>query len=482
MRRKISKVLASSMLPGQKVPNMDISGLALHSKDIRKGYAFIAIEGKNSNGNNYINEAIESGASLIISSRNNLGQLPIPKLIVKDSRKAASIIAAEYYGHPSKYLTVIGITGTNGKTTTASIIKSILCDAGYKVAQIGTLGLITNKNNDSISLTTPDAITLQKIFSKLKADKFTHVVMEVSSHALDQYRVADIEFNIGVFTNLSPEHLDYHKTMQCYFESKLRLFSMLPNKSYSVINCSDPYGKKIAKKINNKMISFLGMEQDSIRFKNISLTVSGIRGKITSKKNEYYIKSNLLGSFNSENILAGVSVCDTLGIDRENIEEGIRKASKIPGRMEYFLLNSGAIAIIDYAHTPDAYNKVLNTLKNLILNDGHLYVVFGAGGDRDNNKRPIMAEIAEKYASHCFVTPDNPRTEKLETINKAIASGFKENCFTIFSDRAEGIESAFKIARKNDLIAILGKGREKFQEINNKKINYSDLAIIRKHQ
>ncbi len=479
--KSLLQILKPLGIDESQIPHVFISGLSVNSKSIAKGNLFIAIEGTNENGHSYIADAINSGAAAIITSKSYTRNAKVPIFKVENSRKALSIIASEFYDHPSKSMTVIGITGTNGKTTTASLVKSILENANLKVALIGTLGLIAKDINYQKTLTTPDPISLNKILYDLNEAGFSHVVMEVSSHALDQYRVADVDFNIAAFTNITPEHLDYHGTFEKYKNSKAKLFHLLAEDSKVIINADDPFGKILSKKLSSEIIPFTRNTQIGVHFKRINVSIKGIIGTISAFGKTLSIESNLLGQFNAENILAAVGISIALKIKKNIIEIGIKECPLVPGRMESFNLQDKGTAIIDYAHTPDSYNKVMTTLKELQTKNGNIYVVFGAGGDRDKSKRSHMAQILEKYANHCFITPDNPRFEKQNHINAQIIEGFKNNKYSIYENRNEGIEAAIKVSKKNDIVAILGKGREKFQDIRGKKIYHSDLDALKEY-
>ena len=479
--KSLLQLLKTLEIDKSLIPEVSISGLSTNSKSINQGDLFIAIQGKNENGQSYITEAINSGAAAVITNKSYNGNAEVPILKVENSRQALSTIASEFYDNPSKSMTVIGITGTNGKTTTAFLVKSILEKSNLKVALIGTLGLLANDFKHQKTLTTPDSISLNKILHDLNTVGFSHVVMEVSSHALDQYRVADVDFNIAAFTNITPEHLDYHETFENYKNSKAKLFQLLDEDSTTIINIDDLFGKTLSKKLSSEVILFSSKNQIGVHFKSIDVSIKGINGTVSAFGKTLSIKSNLLGNFNAENILAAVGISIALNIKKDIIEVGINECPFVPGRMESFSLFNKGIAIIDYAHTPDSYDKVMRTLKKLLKNNGRIYVVFGAGGNRDKSKRSHMAKILEKYAKHCFITPDNPRYENQSQINAQIIEGFKNNKYSIYDNRDEGIKAAIKISKKNDIVAILGKGREKFQDIQGKKIYHSDLDVLKEY-
>ena len=481
MNRQLKDLTRGLMKP-EAIPDIAISGLKFNSAHICRGDLFIAIPGTIHDGHDYIHDAIANGAAAILSNGRDLGVLDVPQIKVANPRRAASVVAAEFYGHPSRDLQIIGITGTNGKTTTASLLASILSHAGQKTAQIGTLGLIAEGFEQVKSLTTPDAISIQKIFSDLRDADFSHIIMEVSSHALDQYRVSNVDFNMAIFTNLTPEHLDYHGTMESYFQSKAKLFRMLHLDSTAIVNETDPNGRRLAGETHAPVLNYSRGNGTSIHYQEMEMGLNGIRGKIKAGNETYEVVSELIGEFNAENILAAVSGAHALGIRHSDIETGIAACSAIPGRMESFALANGATALIDYAHTPDAYDKVLGTLRQLSKHDTNIYVVFGAGGDRDASKRPEMARVTELHATHCYVTPDNPRTEDPDQITKEVISGFHSDRHTVFTDRSRGLTTALSRSTKGDVVVVLGKGREEYQDIKGEKVFHSDLAIIQDYQ
>jgi len=474
--------LVKGIIPKSEVPAVPIHGITTHSARVNPGHLYIAIHGTNLDGHDFIPQAIDNGAAAIITNGRDVGQLPVPQIKVSNPRRAASFTAAEYYGHPSKEMTVVGITGTNGKTTTTGLVSAMLKAAGEKVAQIGTLGIVAEGYPQEKTLTTPDPIALHKGLFDLRQDGFTHIVMEASSHAIDQSRVADVDFNYTVFTNLSPEHLDYHGTMADYFQAKLKLFTALSPTATAIVNIETEYGQTISDNCTVPVVATAMEKTGDVFFKDYQISLTGIHGTIQAGEIAFPVNSSLIGKFNAENILCATATGNAMGLTQEAIKNGLKQCASIPGRMESIALRSGATAVIDYAHTPDAYDKVLSTIKDMVVEPGVLHIVFGCGGDRDKTKRAQMAASAERFGYYCYVTPDNPRTEKLTEITADIVSGFCANEYAVFDERGAGLRQALDRVAENDVVVVLGKGREDYQEINGRKIPYSDLKIINEYR
>jgi murE/murF fusion protein len=474
-------------------PDPDITSVHYRAQDVGQGGLFVAIAGHTADGHDYADEAIERGAAAIVT------QKPMKKnaVIIEtgNTRKALGSIAAKYYGNPSEKLVLIGVTGTNGKTTITYLIESILAAAGYKTGVIGTINYRYSGKIFQNPVTTPESLDLQRIFNEMLTDGVSHAVMEVSSHAIDLFRIESCFFDAAIFTNLTQDHLDYHKDMESYWNCKKKLFTELvfsgpkKDKAFAVINCDDKKGKELAAVIDKKCITTGSCPECSVFCKDFVLGPAGIKALVSTPRGDFKIESDLVGKHNIENILSAAGTAYGLDIPLEIIKTGIEAVSTIPGRLERIKNDSGISVYVDYAHTPDALKNVISSLKP--VTKGRLIVVFGCGGDRDRTKRPLMGEIAATLSDLAVITSDNPRNEDPAEIIKEISSGigphkthryqaeeltvfFSKQGFTVEPDRRKAIRLALRVARKNDTVLIAGKGHETYQIIGKKTIRFDD--------
>ena len=466
-----------------------VSGITSNSNNIEEGNMFLAIPGDSTDGHKFINSAIQNGAkSVLVENIPDILDEEITYLQVDDSRVASAYIASNYYGSPSKDLTLIGITGTNGKTTITYLLEAIWNEDKKPNGVIGTVENRYGSRKIESTLTTPDSIELNKLLWEMKSEGVKYVAMEVSSHALDKKRVESCHFDIAVFTNLSQDHLDYHKNMENYFESKKSLFtnilSLSSKKSKTaIINIDDKYGKLILDELNGDVITYsLDSKNSDIFPENYSISSQGINANINTPLGNINITSKLLGKHNLLNIIAAIAISIHLGSNLINVENALKSIEKIPGRLET-IENSRKINVaVDYAHTPDALKSVLEAIKPIIK--GNLILVFGCGGDRDRDKRPLMGEIGIKNADYLIVTSDNPRTESPELIIDDIVDGLRNSKYAdkdyrVIVNREKAIEEAIEIATIDDFVLIAGKGHEDYQIIGDKKIHFDDRELAK---
>ncbi len=448
-------------------------GITNNSKEVREGYIFFAIKGSSTDGNIFIDEAFKKGAFLTVTDQ------PIrhPRVTrVKNARKAFAVASNLFYGFPSEGLNVVGVTGTNGKTTVTYIIEGILKEAGFPTGAIGTINYRIKEDIISEGRTTPPSHLWFSILKRMKEEGVRYVSAEVSSHALDQERIRGTSFDAVIFTNLSQDHLDYHKNMEEYFKAKARLFKEYSyNMAY--INVDDPYGKKIYEELKKAGKDATGFGSDGdTKILAVHSTFKGTNVKIYHRGKEIVVNSPLVGEFQAYNITAGVSYCLDIGIDEKTVKEAVKKI-RVPGRFERIEVK-GRVFIIDYAHTPDALRNVLEAI-NRIREKGRIITVFGAGGNRDKGKRPLMGRVAEALSDIVILTSDNPRNEDPLSIIGDILKGIsnKDKVF-IKEDREEAIHFSFKISKEGDIILVAGKGHEDYQEIKDKRIKFSDRDVI----
>jgi len=464
--------------------NCEVLGLCKDSRLLTKGDLFFAVKGQHFDGNCFIKDAIDKGASAVVTDTIAIDRLPIPVVIVQDIYKAMAYIADKFYGHPSAQLKVIGITGTNGKTTTATLLEYILSNNGIKTGLIGTIRYSYNSKTLKIPIkerfTTPEAIYWQYLLKKMKNKDIEIVISEVSSHALALKRVDFTEFYLSIFTNLSRDHLDFHGNINNYYKAKMRLFKELTKKA-AILNIDDFYGRKLLKSLKGKDLKVItyGMSKDAdYRIENVEESLNGLRFNIVTSMYVLKVSSLLIGLPNVYNIASAISASEFLGIDKEIIIEAVKKFPPVTGRFEKMKLDQDFSVVIDYAHTPDALKKVILSLRK--LTKGRLITVFGCGGNRDKGKRPEMGSIASKLSDFVIITSDNPRWEDPKIIIKDILKGIERDNFAVLEDRAEAIAKAVKIAKKGDIILLAGKGHEDYQEIAGIKKYFNDKDIVEK--
>lgn len=458
--------------------DLSIKGLALDSRQVKPGDLFFACQGSHSDGRLFIDQAIEKGAVAVLAEPYpEHREKKVPVIAIPQLNQKLSEIAARFYHHPGNSLDIVGITGTNGKTSSSHFIAAILKSCGV----IGTLGNGMYGDIKPSLLTTPDAITLQKTLAEFLSLGAKYVAMEVSSHSLDQGRVQHVPFKVGVFTNLTRDHLDYHGSMEAYGAAKKKLFDN-PWLEYAVINIDDAFGLQLSQTLHQQVFAYsttLKKHAGPLTYvKNMTMDSAGISAYIASPWGEGELRSRLIGQFNLSNLLAVLTTLSLLGMPFQRILKEMSLLQPVPGRMQTFGGGDHPLIVVDYSHTPDALEKALVALRAHC--HGKLYSVFGCGGDRDKGKRPIMASIAEKLADSVIVTDDNPRTEDPASIVADIMKGFKEpHNIIVQHDRSKAIKDVIHYAKQGDCVLIAGKGAETYQQIGEQKIPFSDIDQVR---
>ncbi len=455
------------------------------SRQIKPGSLFVAYKGESADGRTYINQAIEKGAVAVIWDDADFvwhADWQLPNQPISHLKQHVGEIASEFYGDPSKDIWMIGVTGTNGKTTCTHWIAQAFSAVNRQSAVIGTLGNGVMGDLSKTMNTTPDSILLHSLLASYLAKKIEVVAMEVSSHGLDQGRVNGVAFDVAVFTNLTRDHLDYHGSMQAYGEAKKKLFDWIGLKA-AVINRDDAYGVKLASELNEKGLSVItyGLNENfsgpnDIAVKNMQLNEMGMTLEVSTPQGEVTIHANVIGQFNAYNLLAVLATLLASGVFLSDAVHALSLIKPVPGRMQQLGGGEHPLIVVDYAHTPDALEKALNSVRSLLLPNSELYCVFGCGGDRDEGKRPLMGRIASNLANHIVVTSDNPRSESPKRIIQSVMTGVNQEAVSI-EDRAEAIRYAVKRARRGDLVLIAGKGHEEYQEIAGVKYPFSDIQV-----
>lgn len=456
--------------------DLDILGIQHDSRLVDRGYLFIAKKGFREDGHKYIQEAMDRGAIAIILSDEEISSKDGTLIWVEDTDHATGYLARRFYDHPQKKLDLIGITGTNGKTSTSYFIRSILENANIRTGLLGTTGALMDQKVLDLNNTTPEPLELIRSLKFMVDNKMTACVMEVSSHALDLNRVEGLDFQIGIFTNLSKDHLDYHKTMEEYFKAKRKLF--YKTQGYNIINIDDEYGRQLINSIPGQIISFGIDNIGDIFASEITYSIDKVKFKLNYKKNDVEINLNVPGRFSVYNALAAAACAIALNIELDIIKKGLESIQGVEGRFEVVPTNKDYTVIIDFAHTPDGLENVLTILDQFA--EGRKIVVFGAGGNRDRTKRPEMGEVVGRHADFALVTSDNPRLEDPKGIIEDILVGIKRTDidYKTIEDRKEAIHYALSIARPKDIILLAGKGHERYILKDNKKYPFDERKIV----
>ncbi|MDK2798870.1 MAG: UDP-N-acetylmuramoyl-L-alanyl-D-glutamate--2,6-diaminopimelate ligase [Clostridiales bacterium] len=461
--------------------NIEITGIAYDSRKVKKGDLFVCIKGFKVDGHNFISQAIDQGAAAIIVEKEIAEKISIPIVKVKNSRSALAIASATFLDNPSSKFKLIGVTGTNGKTTTTYLIKNILELKGSKVGLIGTNQNMIGDKVLPAERTTPESLELQQLFAEMAENNVDYVVMEVSSHALELNRVDGCNFEIGIFTNITQDHLDFHITMENYLNAKAKLFKQC---KIGVINADDSASEHILNTGNCKMITFGIDKEADIQAENILISEKGIKFKVISKKTdvltygEENIALNIPGRFSVYNALGSIGACLALGVNLQQIQQALKLAKGVPGRAQIVETGRDFTVLIDYAHTPDGLKNILSTVKGFAK--GRVVTLMGCGGDRDKTKRPIMGKIAGELSDFCIITSDNPRTEDPVQILNHIEEGIKgTDCpYIVIENRFEAIKYVLENAQKDDVIVLAGKGHETYQILKDRTIDFDEKKIV----
>ncbi len=466
---QLDELLCSIESEQYNMRETEVMSLEFDSRKVKQGALFVALSGEQFDGHDFIRDAVKMGAVAVVTEKKM--PIEIPQVVVDNTRTTMGRLAKRFYGNFDD-IHLIGITGTNGKTTTSFIIRSILETAGMHPGLIGTIYYI-GKTRVKAERTTPESLDLFRLLSRFRKEDAKAVVMEVSSHALSLGRVNDLQFQTVIFTNLSQDHLDFHKTMDNYKAAKMRIFSLLDENGVAIFNVDDAMKRSIESMHLKNTITYGLKNRGDIWANIISDSIDGIQAQIVYKNRKYNINSCLIGDFNIYNILAAFAAGVAIGIDTDVIITGIEKLRGVKGRVERVLDN----VFVDFAHTPSALENVLKSLRQYVPRK--LLVVFGCGGDRDRAKRPKMGAVASQFADFIIITSDNPRSEPPEQIIEDIERGVTTNHYKVLEDRREAIRYALAVKKENDVLLVAGKGHEEYQTIGGKNLEFSDAEVIR---
>src|SRR6266581_2572162 len=461
-----------------------VENIAYDSRRVQRHTMFVALRGEKTDGHQFIGQAIDKGASVIVAEREQKDPR-VTCLVVENTRTALADFSATLYGHPARKLKLAAVTGTNGKTTTTFLIKHICENAGMRCGLLGTVRYEIGERVLPAARTTPESLDLQELLAQIANAGCRAAAMEVSSHALAQERTRGIEWDVAVFTNLTQDHLDYHGTMENYFEAKAKLFKQLPlqgkkKKPVAIINIDVRYGRRLLEKIDKKVsvVTFgMGALAD-FRASNYRMEFGGTSYQLDARGKSYLVRVPLIGRFNVANSLAALAASNALGVGLREAVLSLAKSPQVPGRLEIVPAKRQFQVFVDYAHTPDALLNVLKTLRE--LEPRRLVVVFGCGGNRDREKRPLMGAVVDQNADHAIVTSDNPRKEDPDKIIAEIEKGFHGNHFEKITDRAQAISRAIEIAQPRDIVLIAGKGHENCQEFADYTVPFEDIQVARR--
>ena len=480
------KTLLAAIPVRQIIGTLDrpVESIAYDSRRVQRNGLFVAIRGEKVDGHEFIGQAVEKGASVIVAEREEK-HLRATCVVVKDTRTALADLSRIFYGRPAQRLKLAAVTGTNGKTTTSFLIKHICEKAGLRCGLIGTVRYEIGERVLPAIRTTPESLDLQELLAQIANAGCRAAAMEVSSHALAQDRTRGLEWNVAVFTNLTQDHLDFHGTMDSYFESKAKLFTQLgqqgnKKKPVAVVNIDDRYGQQLLDKIDKSVaIVTYGMgARADFRASNYRVEFSGTSYQLDARGKSYLVRVPLIGRFNVANSVAALAAANGLGVDLRAAVLSLGKSPQVPGRLEMVPAKRQFQVFVDYAHTPDALANVLKTLRE--LHPQRLIVVFGCGGDRDRKKRPLMGEMVDRHADYAVITSDNPRKEDPSAIIVEIEKGFRSTHFEKIVDRTEAINRAIALAQPRDIVLIAGKGHENYQQFADHTVPFDDIQVARR--
>jgi len=478
-----SELLNITNVRGNPQFDFFIEGLAYDSRKVKENYIFFALKGLKDDGSKYIKSAIDSGAKAIVTDMDlDLNEIPANVLSVKDARKTMALFANVYNELPSEKLKLIGVTGTNGKTTTTYLIKIFLENSGYKTGLLGTIDYQIGDVKVESKLTTPESVEICSMLGEMVKQGYQYCVMEVSSIALVMKRVYSLNFNTAIFTNLTSEHLDFHHNMKNYFEAKKILFDGLSDNSFAITNLDDIYGEKILADTKAKKITYALNNDADFKAENPNFDLKGLSFDIKGK--DVKINSNITGKFNIYNMLASIACVRNYDIGYDSINNSLKNFEGVNGRFNKIELPNGAYAVVDYSHTSDSLKNAIESAREIVNNEnknGKVITIFGCGGNKDVTKRPVMGKFATELSDYSIITSDNPRFEKPLDIIREIRKGAVNKNYEIDENRETAIEKGIRMSKAGDIILICGKGHETYQEINGVRSHFDDKEMVQKY-